>query len=108
MTKAGADIIVVHLGLPAIRLLNGNAAKVLEQKTGDVLAIAQAAKSLRKDVIVLCHGGPIATSNDASAILQKCPELDGFVASGSPGSDPADKSLAPEGGRYAALKFGRH
>src|SRR4051812_18849 len=65
MTKAGADIVVAHMGLTTSGSIGAQTAKSLEQCVPDVQTILAAARSIRKDVIVLCHGGPIATPEDA-------------------------------------------
>jgi len=83
MTKAGADIIVAHMGLTTSGTIGAKSAKKLEDCVGQVQAIGDTAKSLRSDVLVLCHGGPIANPSDAQFILQRCPEVDGFYGASS-------------------------
>src|SRR3569832_2521768 len=60
MTEAGADIIVAHMGVTTGGAIGAKAAKSLDQCVLEVAAIADAARKVREDVIVLCHGGPIA------------------------------------------------
>lgn len=83
MTKAGADIIVAHMGLTTSGTIGAKSAKTLEDCVGQVQAICDTAKSLRSDVLVLCHGGPIANPSDAQFILERCPEVDGFYGASS-------------------------
>lgn len=83
MTKAGADIIVAHMGLTTSGTIGAKSAKTLEDCVGQVQAIGDTAKSLRSDVLVLCHGGPIANPSDAQFILERCPEVDGFYGASS-------------------------
>src|SRR5689334_21156916 len=68
MTKAGADIVVCHLGLTTGGTIGAGTALSLENCVPLIEARAAAARSVRKDVIVLCHGGPIATPDDAAFI----------------------------------------
>lgn len=83
MTKAGADIIVAHMGLTTSGTIGAKSAKTLEDCVGQVQAIGDTAKSIRSDVLVLCHGGPIANPSDAQFILERCPEVDGFYGASS-------------------------
>ncbi len=83
MTKAGADIIVAHMGLTTSGTIGAKSAKTLEDCVGQVQAIGDTAKSIRSDVLVLCHGGPIANPSDAQFILERCPNVDGFYGASS-------------------------
>jgi predicted TIM-barrel enzyme len=83
MTKAGADIIVAHMGLTTSGTIGAKSAKSLQDCVGQVQAICDTAKSIRSDVLVLCHGGPIANPSDAQFILERCPEVDGFYGASS-------------------------
>ncbi|OCJ36768.1 phosphoenolpyruvate hydrolase family protein [Serratia sp. 14-2641] len=83
MTEAGADIIVVHLGLTTGGDIGADTAHDLESCIPVVNACAAAAKAVRDDVIVLCHGGPIAEPDDAAYILSHCPDCHGFYGASS-------------------------
>ncbi|MFM7516188.1 MAG: phosphoenolpyruvate hydrolase family protein [Pirellula sp.] len=83
MAKAGADIIVAHIGLTTSGTIGAKSAKSLQDCVGQVQAICDTAKSIRSDVLVLCHGGPIANPSDAQFILERCPEVDGFYGASS-------------------------
>ena len=83
MTKAGADIIVAHIGLTTSGTIGAKSAKTLEDCVAQVQAICDASKSLRSDCLVLCHGGPIANPSDADYILKRCPQIDGFYGASS-------------------------
>lgn len=83
MTEAGADIIVVHLGLTTGGDIGADTAHNLESCIPVVNACAAAAKAVREDVIVLCHGGPIAELEDAAYILSHCPDCHGFYGASS-------------------------
>ena len=62
-------LVVAHMGVTTGGAIGANAAKSLEQCADEIEAIAEAARTVRKDVIVLCHGGPIAMPEDAKFIL---------------------------------------
>ena len=73
MARAGADIIVCHLGLTTGGAIGAGTALTLDDCVPRIDAWSAAAREVNPDVIVLCHGGPIATPEDAETILQRCP-----------------------------------
>ncbi len=83
MTEAGADIIVCHMGLTTSGSIGAQTAKRLEDCVPTIDEWAVAARSVRKDVIILCHGGPIAMPNDAAYILKHCNNIHGFYGASS-------------------------
>lgn len=93
MTEAGADIIVPHMGLTT----GGNIGAETALKLSDCVSLinqwAEAAKNVRKDVIVLCHGGPISSPDDAQYILDHCPQCDGFYGASSMERLPTEVAL---------------
>ncbi|MFN5915702.1 MAG: phosphoenolpyruvate hydrolase family protein, partial [Planctomycetota bacterium] len=96
MTKAGADIIVAHMGLTTSGTIGAKSAKTLEDCVGQVRAIGDTAKSIRSDVLVLCHGGPIANPSDAQFILERCPEVDGFYGASSMERLPTEVAITEQ------------
>ncbi|WP_145476249.1 phosphoenolpyruvate hydrolase family protein [Yersinia similis] len=93
MTQAGADIIVPHMGLTT----GGNIGADTALKLADCVPLindwAAAAKGVREDVIVLCHGGPISTPEDAQYIMDHCPQCDGFYGASSMERLPTEIAL---------------
>ncbi|AAM83981.1 phosphoenolpyruvate hydrolase family protein [Yersinia pestis subsp. microtus bv. Altaica] len=93
MTQAGADIIVPHMGLTT----GGNIGADTALKLADCVPLindwAAAAKSVREEVIVLCHGGPISTPEDAQYIMDHCPQCDGFYGASSMERLPTEIAL---------------
>ncbi|ADZ40697.1 TPA: phosphoenolpyruvate hydrolase family protein [Yersinia enterocolitica] len=93
MTQAGADIIVPHMGLTT----GGNIGADTALKLADCVPLinewAAAAKAVREDVIVLCHGGPISTPQDAQYIMDNCPQCDGFYGASSMERLPTEIAL---------------
>lgn len=83
LTRAGADIVVAHMGLTTAGTIGAQTALTLEDCVDKVRRIAEAAKSERSDVLVLCHGGPIAMPEDAEFILQQLGIVDGFYGASS-------------------------
>src|SRR6185369_11200068 len=78
MAQAGADVVVCHMGLTTGGTIGAETARTLAGCADEIAAQAAAARAVRSDVIVLCHGGPIATPGDAAWILSRCPGCDGF------------------------------
>ncbi|UQY43557.1 phosphoenolpyruvate hydrolase family protein [Mixta hanseatica] len=93
MTEAGADIIVPHMGLTTGGSIGAETALKLEDCVPLITAWAQAAKAVREDVIVLCHGGPISTPEDAQFIMDNCPLCDGFYGASSMERLPTEVAL---------------
>ncbi len=93
MTQAGADIIVPHMGLTTGGNIGAETALTLADCVPLINEWAQAAKRVREDVIVLCHGGPIATPKDAAYIMQHCPLVDGFYGASSMERLPTEVAL---------------
>tara|TARA_B110000090_G_scaffold47849_1_gene54439 strand:- start:355 stop:1209 length:855 start_codon:yes stop_codon:yes gene_type:complete len=83
MTKAGADIVVAHMGVTTGGSIGATSAKTLEDCVAEIDVIAAAARSVREDVIVICHGGPIAMPDDAAFVLQHCERCHGFYGASS-------------------------
>jgi predicted TIM-barrel enzyme len=93
MTKAGADIIVAHMGVTTGGSIGATSAKTLDQCVGEIDAIASAAMGVRGDVIVICHGGPIAMPDDARHILENCRVCHGFYGASSMERLPAEVAI---------------
>ncbi|MCP4886658.1 MAG: phosphoenolpyruvate hydrolase family protein, partial [Planctomycetaceae bacterium] len=83
LTKAGADIIVAHMGLTTSGTIGADTALRLDDCVPRIAAIADAAREVRENVIILCHGGPIAMPEDATFILRQLPSVDGFYGASS-------------------------
>ena len=96
MTKAGADLIVCHMGLTTGGAIGAETALTLADCVSRVNEWAAAAKRLRKDVIVLCHGGPIAMPADAAYIMNSCPDCHGFYGASSMERLPTERAIAEQ------------
>ena len=83
MVRAGADIVVAHMGVTTGGDIGAQAAKSLDSCIAEIDSIAQAALSIRKDVLVLCHGGPISMPEDARYVLDRAPDCHGFYGASS-------------------------
>ncbi|MDH3246076.1 MAG: phosphoenolpyruvate hydrolase family protein [Saprospiraceae bacterium] len=83
MTQAGADIVVCHMGLTTSGSIGAHTAKTLEDCVPIIDEWAKAARSVRQDIILFCHGGPIAMPEDADFILKHCKGIHGFYGASS-------------------------
>lgn len=105
LTEAGADIVVAHMGLTTKGSIGAETAKTLEDSARMVQEIADAAKSVREDVIVLCHGGPIAMPEDAKYIFDNVKGVDGFYGASSMERLPTEVAIADQIKRFKKLTF---
>lgn len=83
MTKAGADVLVAHMGLTTQGAIGAKIAITLEQAAEGVQRIHDAGKAINPDVIVICHGGPIAEPKDVEYILKNTRGVVGFFGASS-------------------------
>ena len=93
MTEAGADVLVAHMGLTTAGSIGAQTAKTLEESVAIIDGITQAAKEIREDVIILCHGGPIAEPDDAQFVLKNCRAVDGFYGASSMERLPTERAI---------------
>jgi predicted TIM-barrel enzyme len=106
MTRAGADIIVAHMGLTTSGTIGAQTALTLKDCVSKVGAIQDAARSVRSDVIVLCHGGPIAMPEDAQFMLNELKDLDGFYGASSMERLPTEVAIKSQVEKFAQIKRG--
>ncbi len=105
MTRAGADIIVAHMGLTTKGTIGAQTAKSLDRCVAEVQAIIDTCKSLRSEVLVLCHGGPIASPEDAEYLFARCKDLDGFYGASSMERLPTEIAITAEIRKFTSLKL---
>ena len=106
MVKAGADVIVCHMGLTTGGSIGAETALSLKDCVPLINEWSQAALAIRKDVIVLCHGGPIAMPEDASYILKNCPHCHGFYGASSMERLPTEIALTEQTRKFKAITRG--
>jgi predicted TIM-barrel enzyme len=104
MTQAGADILVAHMGLTTSGTIGAATAKTLDQCVPLIEAIASAARQIRRDVILLCHGGPIAEPEHAAFILKQCPAVDGFYGASSMERLPVERAIRDQTAAFARIR----
>lgn len=104
MTRAGADIIVPHMGLTTKGTIGAKTAMDLKEAARSIQAMHDAAKKIRSDVIVLCHGGPIAEPEDAEYILKNTTGVAGFFGASSMERLPTEVAITEQVRRFKKLK----
>lgn len=93
MAKAGADVLVAHMGLTTSGTIGAKTGRSLDDCVTAIQAIEVAAKEVKREIIVLCHGGPIAEPADAQYILDRVVGLHGFFGASSMERLPVEKSI---------------
>ena len=104
MTEAGADIIVAHMGLTTSGTIGATTALTLEESVAKVASIARAARAVRDEVIVLCHGGPIAMPYDAQFMMNRVQEIHGFYGASSMERLPTEIALTAQVRNFTRIR----
>jgi predicted TIM-barrel enzyme len=105
MARAGADIIVAHMGLTTGGTIGAETTLTLDACVQRIDAIAQAALDVRSDMIVLCHGGPIAEPSDAAWVLGKARHCHGFYGASSMERLPTEKAITRQVQDFKRISF---
>jgi predicted TIM-barrel enzyme len=103
MAEAGADIVIAHMGLTTGGAIGAETALTLADCPARIDAWSAAARRVRPDIIVLCHGGPIAMPADAQFILDNCPHCHGFYGASSMERLPVETALTERTREFRAL-----
>ena len=104
MTEAGADILVAHMGLTTKGSIGAHTAKTLDECVRLIDEITDTAKGMREEVIMLCHGGPIAEPDDAAYVIQQCKAIDGFYGASSMERLPTETAIREQTERFAQIR----
>jgi predicted TIM-barrel enzyme len=103
MTRAGADIIVCHMGLTTGGSIGAETAVTLDDCVASINEWIAAARAVRPDVITLCHGGPISMPDDARYILEHCPGCNGFYGASSMERLPTETAMTEQTRAFKAI-----
>ncbi len=104
MAEAGADILIPHMGLTTKGLIGAASAITLEDATDRVQAMHDAARRVRPEILVLCHGGPIAEPADAQYILDHTEGIVGFYGASSMERLPVEPAITGRIGEFTRLR----
>ena len=105
MAAAGADIVVCHMGLTTGGSIGAETALTLDDCVDRVNRWGAAARAARPDVLVLCHGGPIADPSDATYVLQHATDVHGFYGASSMERLPTEQALKAQTEAFKAVTF---
>jgi predicted TIM-barrel enzyme len=103
MTRAGADVLVPHMGLTTKGTIGAHTAKTLDQCVEEIQAMRDAAVQIDPDVTVLCHGGPLAEPEDAAYVLERTTGIAGFFGASSMERLPTEVAMTENMKRFKAL-----
>jgi predicted TIM-barrel enzyme len=103
MTEAGADVLVPHMGLTTKGTIGAHTAKTLDQCVEEIQAMRDAAVRVREDIIVLCHGGPLAEPEDAQYVLDRTEGIVGFFGASSMERLPTEVAMTENMKRFKRL-----
>lgn len=103
MTRAGADIVVPHMGLTTGGSIGAETAKTLDDCVALIDEWADAARRIREDVLVLCHGGPISSPDDAAYVMKHCKACHGFYGASSMERLPTETALVEQTRKFKAI-----
>jgi len=105
MTQAGADIIVAHMGLTTAGTIGAHTALTLEESAARVQELRDAAVAVNPDVLVICHGGPIAEPEDAAYVLQNTTGVAGFFGASSAERLPTERAIRAQIEQFKSISF---
>jgi predicted TIM-barrel enzyme len=103
MAEAGADVLVPHMGLTTGGTIGAASAKTLDQSVQLVQAMHDAAKRVNPEILVLCHGGPIAEPDDAAYVLANTEGVVGFFGASSMERLPTEVAMTENMRRFKAI-----
>lgn len=104
MAEAGADILVAHMGLTTKGSIGAKTALTLDDCVERIEKIIAAGKAINPEILVICHGGPIAEPEDAQYVLNKTKDLDGFFGASSIERFAAEKGIREQTEKFKAIK----
>lgn len=103
MAEAGADILVAHMGLTTKGTIGAKTALTLDDCIVKIKDIIAAGREVNPDIMVICHGGPIAEPDDAQYIISNIPEIDGFFGASSIERFAAEKGIKAQAAAFKAI-----
>jgi len=106
MTRAGADIVVAHMGCTSGGTIGAKSVNPMDRCVGEIQAIVDTVKGLRSDALVLCHGGPIAFPEDAAYVFERVQGIDGFYGASSTERFPTEVAIKKQIEAFTALRLG--
>ena len=103
MAEAGADILVAHMGLTTKGTIGAKTALTLDDCVIKIKDIIKAGREVNPDIMVICHGGPIAEPDDAQYVISRVPEIDGFFGASSIERFAAERGIKAQAAAFKAI-----
>jgi predicted TIM-barrel enzyme len=107
MAKAGADLVGAHLGLTTGGTIGAASAMTLDQAVDTTLRIAQAARSVRPAVLVICHGGPFDEPENVGQAMRRMPGINGFFGASSMERLPVERAVKEQVEKFKRMPLGK-
>ena len=104
MARAGADVLVAHMGLTTSGSIGARSGKTLDESVALIAEIRDAAREVNPDLIFLCHGGPIARPDDARYVIDRVEGLHGFYGASSMERLPVEEAITNITKEFKGLK----
>jgi predicted TIM-barrel enzyme len=105
MAEAGADQLVAHVGLTTAGTIGGAVALTLDDAISKVMSIAEAGRKVRKDILVICHGGPFDEPESVGTALVRMPGIQGFFGASSIERLPTERAITGQVKSFKSLKL---
>ncbi len=106
MVKAGADMIVAHVGLTTGGTIGAAAAMTIDDAIDTTMRIAEASRKIREDVLVICHGGPFDEPENVSEAMKRMPGINGFYGATSMERLPVERAIKEQVAKFKNMKLG--
>lgn len=105
MVKAGADMIVAHVGLTTGGTIGAAKAMTMDQAIDTTMRIADASRKIRKDILVICHGGPFDEPENVAEAMKRMPGINGFYGATSMERLPVERGIKEQVSKFKAMKL---
>jgi predicted TIM-barrel enzyme len=103
MAKAGADVVVAHAGLTTKGTIGARTALTLDEAVRLIQSIRDAAASVNPEILILCHGGPLAEPDDVTYVLSKTRGIAGFFGASSVERLPAERAITEQVRKFKSI-----
>lgn len=104
MVKAGADLIVAHVGMTTGGTIGATVAMSMDEAINTTMSIAEAARKIRKDILVICHGGPFDEPENVAEAMKRMPGINGFYGATSMERLPVERAITQQVRSFTEMK----
>lgn len=104
MVKAGADVVVAHVGMTTGGTIGATVAMAMDEAINTTMIIAETARKIRKDILVICHGGPFDEPENVAEALRRMPGINGFYGATSMERLPVERAITEQVRKFTEMK----